>query len=47
MSDAVVHEAPAHPEGESTGIETRKLGMWFFLSSEFLFFGGRERSIPQ
>ncbi len=29
----------AHAIGESTGVENRKLGMWFFLSSEFLFFG--------
>lgn len=28
-----------HPEYESTGIDNRKLGMWVFLSSEFLFFG--------
>lgn len=28
-----------HPVHESTGIENRKLGMWVFLSSEFLFFG--------
>ncbi|MDX1449404.1 MAG: heme-copper oxidase subunit III [Acidimicrobiia bacterium] len=35
-------EAPAgggHGEHESFGIENRKLGMWLFLSSEFLFFG--------
>ena len=29
----------AHPEHEGTGVENRKLGMWLFLSSEFLFFG--------
>ena len=28
-----------HPEHGSTGIDNRKLGMWVFLSSEFLFFG--------
>lgn len=28
-----------HPEHESTGVENLKLGMWLFLSSEFLFFG--------
>jgi heme/copper-type cytochrome/quinol oxidase subunit 3 len=28
-----------HPEHESTGVDNRKLGMWAFLSSEFLFFG--------
>ena len=34
------HEVPVqHEEHESTGVETRKLGMWVFLSSEFLFFG--------
>ena len=37
----LAHEAPAvhHPEHESTGVDNRKLGMWVFLSSEFLFFG--------
>ncbi len=35
MALAVDH----HGEHESTGIENRKLGMWVFLSSEFLFFG--------
>ena len=29
----------AHPEHESTGVSNVKLGMWVFLSSEFLFFG--------
>ena len=40
MSD-IAHEAPAphHEEHESTGIDNRKLGMWVFLSSEFLLFG--------
>jgi len=28
-----------HGEHESFGIDNRKLGMWLFLSSEFLFFG--------
>ena len=38
----LIHEADldhAHPEHEGTGVENRKLGMWLFLSSEFLFFG--------
>ena len=38
----LIHEADldqAHPEHEGTGVEDRKLGMWLFLSSEFLFFG--------
>ncbi len=35
MSD-VAHEEHVH---ESTGVETRKLAMWVFLSSEFMFFG--------
>lgn len=30
-------DAPAHHQ--LTGIDSRKLGMWVFLSSEFLFFG--------
>ncbi len=45
MAD-VLHEATAtsgghggHDEHESTGVDNRKLGMWLFLSSEFLFFG--------
>ena len=41
MSD-LAHDAAVdqgHPEHESTGVENRKLGMWVFLSSEFLFFG--------
>ena len=40
MAD-VAQAVPAgtHGEHESTGIEHRKLGMWVFLSSEFLFFG--------
>lgn len=28
-----------HDEHESTGTDNRKLGMWVFLSSEFMFFG--------
>jgi heme/copper-type cytochrome/quinol oxidase subunit 3 len=40
MSDLAHGEIDAHhEEHESTGIENRKLGMWVFLSSEFLFFG--------
>ena len=35
MSD-IAHDEHVH---ESTGIETRKLAMWIFLSSEFMFFG--------
>lgn len=35
MTDTA-HVAHAH---ESTGVDNRKLGMWLFLSSEFLFFG--------
>jgi heme/copper-type cytochrome/quinol oxidase subunit 3 len=36
----LTHDAIAnHPEHESTGIPNVKLGMWVFLSSEFLFFG--------
>jgi cytochrome c oxidase subunit 3/cytochrome o ubiquinol oxidase subunit 3 len=38
--EAADHGATGHQdEHESTGIENRKLGMWAFLSSEFLFFG--------
>ena len=35
--DTVVEDH--HVVHESTGIDNRKLGMWVFLSSEFLFFG--------
>jgi heme/copper-type cytochrome/quinol oxidase subunit 3 len=41
MAD-LAHESPldlGHPELEGMGIDIRKLGMWAFLSSEFLFFG--------
>lgn len=40
MAD-IAHDVPVahHEEHESTGIDNRKLGMWVFLSSEFLFFG--------
>ena len=37
MSD--VAHADGHDVHESTGIDNRKLGMWVFLSSEFMFFG--------
>ncbi|MPZ53053.1 MAG: hypothetical protein GEU79_10040 [Acidimicrobiia bacterium] len=43
MTDLVRQEAPTegdhHEEHESLGMDARKLGMWIFLSSEFLFFG--------
>jgi len=41
MTDLVHGEAVdhGHPEHESTEVDNRKLGMWVFLSSEFLFFG--------
>ncbi|MEX0946414.1 MAG: heme-copper oxidase subunit III [Acidimicrobiia bacterium] len=43
MSEATAppedEEVAHHDEHESTGVENRKLGMWVFLSSEFLFFG--------
>ncbi|MFO7547698.1 MAG: heme-copper oxidase subunit III [Acidimicrobiia bacterium] len=44
MAESLAHEPGAaavahHDEHESTGIDNRKLGMWVFLSSEFLFFG--------
>lgn len=41
MTD-LIHETAGthgHDEHESTGVDNRKLGMWLFLSSEFLFFG--------
>jgi cytochrome c oxidase subunit 3/cytochrome o ubiquinol oxidase subunit 3 len=40
-ADVPGHEAADahHLVHESTGIDNRKLGMWVFLSSEFLFFG--------
>jgi heme/copper-type cytochrome/quinol oxidase subunit 3 len=39
MTDVAHVAEPAHDEHEATGIPTLKLGMWVFLSSEFLFFG--------
>ncbi|HEX7100053.1 MAG TPA: heme-copper oxidase subunit III [Acidimicrobiia bacterium] len=39
MAEVVHPEAHGHAEHESTGVDNRKLGMWLFLSSEFLFFG--------
>ena len=38
-AEAVAEAVSHHEEHESTGIDNRKLGMWVFLSSEFLFFG--------
>ncbi len=38
MAD-VAHSDGHHDVHESTGIDNRKLGMWVFLSSEFMFFG--------
>ncbi len=40
MTD-LAHESELghHDEHEDTGIDNKKLGMWVFLSSEFLFFG--------
>ncbi len=41
MAD-IAHETAPEPHAhahEGTGIDNRKLGMWVFLSSEFLFFG--------
>ena len=44
MADTAVHHAPAH-QGDhghhtSTGLSNNKLGMWLFLGSECLLFGG-------
>lgn len=39
ITDVGDPDADAHDIHESTGIDNRKLGMWVFLSSEFLFFG--------
>jgi heme/copper-type cytochrome/quinol oxidase subunit 3 len=39
MTELAHEPVGGHPEHESTGVESRKLGMWVFLSSEFLFFG--------
>jgi cytochrome c oxidase subunit 3/cytochrome o ubiquinol oxidase subunit 3 len=39
MTEISHEEVAGHVEHESTGVENRKLGMWLFLSSEFLFFG--------
>ena len=39
MADAVVHHAD-HGHHTSTGLSNNKLGMWLFLGSECLLFGG-------
>ncbi len=39
MADLAHDVATAHEEHEGLGVDNRKLGMWIFLSSEFLFFG--------
>jgi len=39
MAETVAAADTHAAEHESFGIENRKLGMWLFLSSEFLFFG--------
>jgi heme/copper-type cytochrome/quinol oxidase subunit 3 len=39
MTEISHEEIAVHVEHESTGVDNRKLGMWLFLSSEFLFFG--------
>ena len=42
LAHAPAHEGAddgGHSHHEGTGVENRKLGMWVFLSSEFLFFG--------
>jgi cytochrome c oxidase subunit 3/cytochrome o ubiquinol oxidase subunit 3 len=38
-AEAHADDHGGHGEHESFGIDNRKLGMWLFLSSEFLFFG--------
>jgi cytochrome c oxidase subunit 3/cytochrome o ubiquinol oxidase subunit 3 len=37
--EVAIESHDPHDIHESTGIDNRKLGMWIFLSSEFLFFG--------
>ena len=39
VAEAHADDHGGHGEHESFGIDNRKLGMWLFLSSEFLFFG--------
>ena len=38
MAD-LAHDLGHHSEHESFGVENRKLAMWVFLASEFMFFG--------
>jgi cytochrome c oxidase subunit 3/cytochrome o ubiquinol oxidase subunit 3 len=38
MAD-LAHDLGHHDEHESLGVDNRKLAMWVFLSSEFMFFG--------
>ena len=38
MTD-IAHDVGHHSEHESLGVDNRKLAMWVFLASEFMFFG--------
>ena len=38
MAD-LAHDLGHHDEHEGLGVDNRKLAMWVFLSSEFMFFG--------
>ena len=38
MAD-LAHELGHHDEHEGLGVDNRKLAMWVFLASEFMFFG--------
>jgi heme/copper-type cytochrome/quinol oxidase subunit 3 len=40
MSSEITHQASEFNAGRSMRVDHRKLGMWLFLSSEIMFFGG-------
>lgn len=40
MASSVPHAPDAHRAGRALGLDHLKLGMWLFLASEVMFFGG-------
>ena len=40
MSQTATHSAEDFRAGQALGLDHRKLGMWLFLASEVMFFGG-------
>ena len=40
MTEHAIHHAEDFRAGRALGLDHRKLGMWFFIASEVMFFGG-------